>query len=118
MNALVVFHGHGHGPLSRLFGARGFRHCFVCVRRGGYWVRIDSQDGTPIIEMVCAGTFDLAGFYEKQGFNVAQTRVHRGGRVSPFVFATCVGVAKRIIGVRAPWVVTPAQLYRHLTKTA
>ena len=29
---------------------------------------------------------------------------------------TCVGVVKRILGVRAPWVLTPWQLFRHLSR--
>ena len=119
MNALVVFHGHGHGPWARLFGSPGLRHCFVCVKRAGYWVRIDSRDGTPLIETVCADTFDLARFYEKQRLTVVAAGVTRADlRAWPLMIASCVGVAKRVIGLRgwrAAFILTPKQLFRHLS---
>ncbi len=119
MNALVVFHGHGHGPWARLFGSPGLRHCFVCVKRAGYWVRIDSRDGTPLIETVCADTFDLARFYEKQRLTVvAADAAPAGPRAWPLMIASCVGVAKRVIGLRgwrAAFILTPKQLFRHLS---
>ena len=116
MDALVVFHGHGKGPWARLLGAPGYRHCFVCIRRGGYWVRLDGQDGTPLIETVCAGTFDLAEFYARQGLKVVATNVQPGPNCWPVMLATCVGAVKRALGIRAPWIITPRQLHRHLIK--
>ena len=44
--ALVVFHGHGAGWPARWLHPR-FRHCFVAVRRDGYWIRFDGRAGLP-----------------------------------------------------------------------
>jgi hypothetical protein len=34
----------------------------------------------------------------------------------PLMVTTCVGVVKAVLGIRAPWIITPLQLYRYLTR--
>jgi hypothetical protein len=118
--ALVVFHGFGHGMLAHLFGRNGFRHCFVCLAHQGAWLRLDFQNGLPSLEMVCADTFDLAHFYRTAGLTVVATqrRPYRPDSfwLWPFMIASCVGTVKKILGVGAPYVLTPYQLYRFLSK--
>lgn len=115
--ALAVFHGHGNHALSR-FLKPGFRHCFVAVLAGGYWIVVDGRMGTPELAVVASAGFDLAGFYRAEGFTVVETRVRRRSPATPLMLATCVGAAKRLLGLRAPGLVTPWQLYRHLTAWA
>mgnify|MGYP004244746981 CR=1 FL=1 len=112
-----MFHGTGHGPVSR-FLAPGFRHCFVCVQdANGVWIRIDGQAGLPNIRAECGAGFDLAGFYRTQGLVVVEcTDIDRRTPRSPLMLGTCVGAAKRILGLRAPFVLTPYQLYRRLVR--
>jgi hypothetical protein len=119
--ALVVFHGFGRGILARLFGRAGFRHCFVCLAHQGSWLRLDFQDGRPALEVVCADSFDLASFYRAAGLTVIATgRWHDAARGSaplwPFMTASCVGAVKKVLGIGAPFVQTPFQLHRFLTR--
>ena|SRR3990167_1516930 len=114
MRAIVVFHGFGQSPLARLFGRPGFRHCFVCIAHQDAWLRLDFQAGLPTMEVVCQESFDLAKFYAAAGLTVvAVERTPRTPRL-PFMLATCVGATKRMLGIRAPLVLTPHQLYQRL----
>jgi hypothetical protein len=117
MRALAVFHGDGTGPLVRIL-APGFRHCFVCILdRNGTWIRFDGRAGIPEIRADAPAGFDLAGFYREQGFTVVEVvdREPQHPR-TPLMLATCVGAAKRLLGLRAPFVLTPLQLHRHLDR--
>ena len=116
MTALVVFHGFGQGALARLFGRPGFRHCFVCVTQGGAWLRLDFRAGVPTLELVCAAEFDLASFYRAAGLTVVATERRTPSVHLPLMLATCVGAVKKVLGLSAPFVLTPHHLYRHLTK--
>ena len=40
----------------------------------------------------------------------------RGKAMLPFGLKTCVTLAKAALGIRAPWVVTPRQLFRYVQK--
>lgn len=115
MRAVVVFHGHGHGRIARLL-APGFRHCFVCVAdANGTWIRLDGRAGIPELRAEAAAGFDLAGFYRDAGMTVVEIAecAPRAPR-TPLMLATCVGATKRVVGLRAPFVLTPRQLCRRL----
>ena len=112
--ALAVFHGRGSGPWARLFGRDGFRHCFVAVAAGDYWITFDALAGTPMLEVVAGTDADLADHYRRLGFAVLRTHIRRSNSLWPFMAATCVGAAKKVLGINPPWVLTPWQLYRHL----
>lgn len=117
MRALVVFHGTGHGRFVR-FLAPGFRHCFVCIEDAhGIWVRFDGQAGLPEIRAEAPGSFDLAGFYRDAGFTViALDDVQPRRPRTPLMLGTCVGAVKRLLGLRAPLILTPRQLWRTLRR--
>ena len=117
MEAIVVFHDHGAPPFER-FLKRGFRHCFLALRSGGYWIVFDSRGGRPHIEVVAAAAYDLAGFYRRHGFTVAVAKQRPGRSKWPLMAATCVGAVKGLLGFGAPWLITPYQLYNHLKKGA
>lgn len=117
-DALVVFHDHGHGPFCRVL-RWGFRHVFVAVLRDGYWIALDGRAGLPDLQVVAGTDFDLAGHYRRRhGFIVLALRAPGKAPRTPVMLGTCVGAAKRVLGLRAPWVVTPYQLYRHLKRIA
>jgi hypothetical protein len=111
--ALVVFHDHSDHPLKR-FLKRGFRHCCCALQSGAYWILIDAQAGRPTVEVVAPADFDLAAFYESEGFTVVQTQ-QRADPSGLFVVSNCVGLVKTALALTAPLVVTPWQLYRRLT---
>lgn len=115
--ALVVFADHTSCAWLR-FLRRGFRHCFIVLRAGPLWLACEPlKDRLELNVLALPVEFDLAAFYGAQGHHVLQ-----GGRLPPrpqrsFAPAplTCVTVVKRLLGIRAPWVWTPWQLYVHLT---
>lgn len=121
--ALAVFHGCGAGALARLFGRPGFRHCFAAVADGDYWIEIDGRAGRPVLAVVAASAFDLARHYREAGCTVVEMAMAAnadGGRHArwPWMAATCVGATKKVLGVGAPWVLTPWQLHRYLARGA
>ena len=111
---LVVFHDHGCHILDPLL-EKGFRHCFAAVQTGDYWVTIDGKAGIPSVDVVCAKSYDLKSFYDSHGFTV--TEVGEGQPLTlPLVLSNCVGMVKSVLGIRAPFAVTPYQLYRRLIR--
>ncbi len=115
MNALVVFHDHGAHCLDR-FLKPGFRHCFVAIDDGHCWISIDGQVGVPVLQAVAPTDYDLAAFYRVQGHAVAETTRGTASTRLPFINANCVGATKIVLGIRAPSVLTPWQLYKYLTR--
>lgn len=121
MRALVVFHGDPTHWLAR-FLKPGFHHVFVCVlveRDGqGWWVSIDPALGLPTINVECGPDGDLRGFYEDLNCTVIETERLPGQRLPrwSWALANCVGVVKFVIGIRAPFCITPYQLYKRLTR--
>jgi hypothetical protein len=111
--ALAVFHDEGGGRLRR-FLKPGFRHCFCAVTAGPYWIVVDARRGLPAIDVVADASFDLAGFYRGLGYAVARFDGAPRPPRAPVAFATCVGAVKRVLGIRAPFAVTPYQLWRRL----
>jgi hypothetical protein len=114
--ALVVFVSHAECRWLRVLRA-GFRHCFVVLRDGSAWLACDPlRDRIELAVLPVPERFDLPGFYANRGHTVllGATRPdlpRDGFGIAPL---TCVSVAKRLLGVRAAWILTPWQLYRHL----
>lgn len=116
---------------------RGFRHLWIQGCRDGLWFSIDLRATTLQITAdflvdwsnrpMPETNFELNLDYQSaidvkihrwrgQGFTVVDVSPGQGGKFSFFGLLTCVGVAKRFLGIRAPWILTPAQLHRYLTK--
>ena len=114
--AWVVFCDNSELAWLRLLKP-GFRHCFIVLNDGDHWIAIDPL--APLLEVtvppVPAG-FDLPAWFAGQGHRVVPAPVRRGLRrpapVGPF---TCVETCKRVLGLHARFVLTPWQLFRHLT---
>ena len=110
--ALVVF--TGSSDLKRLrWLRRGFRHCFVAVSTASGWVIYDPLSHQTDLGIVHGFSADeLAGWYLNSGMRVIETRVRAAPcRPAPLRPYTCVEAVKRVLGLHAPWVVTPWQLY-------
>jgi hypothetical protein len=98
---------------------RGFRHCFAVLRDCDAWLACDSlKDRIELFVLPVAADIDLASFYRAQGHRVLIGTTQPMSRRRSFSIAplTCVTVVKRLLGVRAPWVLTPWQLFRHLER--
>ncbi len=97
---------------------RGFRHCFAAIRFSDHWIICDplkSHIEFSIVKLPV--TFDLGRFYRSLGHIVLSGRLaepREQRRISPELL-TCVSIAKRIIGLRSFWILTPWQLFRALS---
>lgn len=117
--ALVVFTGMTSIRWLKPLRA-GFRHCFVVVFQGDTAIVCDPLSNRMILGGVQpASPAFVAQWYNEHGFTVVATEVceapRRAALLRPF---TCVEAVKRVLGISAPFVLTPWQLYRHLLATA
>jgi len=113
--ALVVFVDQIDLPWLRWL-RRGFRHCFVVVETPQGWIACDPlSNRTELGCIVGPSAGELAKFYRSAGLCVVETTVKKAPpRLAPVRLFTCVEAVKRVLGVHAPWALTPWQLYRLL----
>lgn len=105
-------------PLWRML-RRGFQHVELWRWDRGIWIRID-----PCFELIEAHAHETPPEkFVDPSLNPTVLRVQRmvpkGKLREPFFVGpmTCVELAKAFIGVRAPFVRTPYQLYKFLRKS-
>lgn len=112
-DALLVFTS-GTAGHRRWYLAADFQHCITCVRTVRGWMLFEPLEDVLVVKRL--GAVDPR---QLASVNVALGRVviagtKRSGRSrlfnSPFR-GNCVDSAKRLIGLDAPLVVTPRQLY-------
>ncbi len=110
--ALVVFSGGASLRWLRIL-RRGFRHCFVAVLSGDCWIFCDPlSHRTDLAAVAGLGVDDLADWYRSLGLTVVVTRTRPTAlRLAPIRPFTCVEAVKRVLGIRAPRVFTPWQLF-------
>ncbi len=96
----------------------GFRHCFLALRDTGRWIIYEPYSNRTVISVAePASGFDLPAFFSGLGCTVVQTRLApTPSRPAPWAPYTCVEAVKRVMGIRSRWIVTPWQLFQHLTK--
>jgi hypothetical protein len=97
----------------------GFRHCFVAIEHGPAWLICDSLKAHMELTLLDPPEpFDLGEFYADQGHQVLLGRTALPARrtIVPLAPLTCVTIAKRLLGVHAPRVWTPWQLFCHLVE--
>lgn len=116
-DAIVAFVNESDHPLSR-FLHPDFKHVFVVVLDSqGYWLLLDSADGVPIFEVLCGEGEDVEGFLRARGHKTLRYRRQPFSESKwPLVVHNCVGMVKSVLGVSAPFAVTPYQLYRRLSR--
>ncbi|MBI5164407.1 MAG: hypothetical protein HY985_10955 [Magnetospirillum sp.] len=109
--ALVMFSGRTDLWWLRLL-RRGYRHCFVALEGEGGWVVIDPlAHRTVVLALPPCAALDLAAFYRQHGLEVVETAVAAPPRrPAPWRPHTCVESVKRILGISAPFILTPRQL--------
>lgn len=113
--AVVVFSGSTDLWWLRLLKP-GFRHCSVALAGEGGWVVIDPLSHyTEIAPLALPADYDLAGWYRDAGFDAVEIVPNLPPPVpAPWRPYSCVEATKRILGLRAPRVVTPWQLHQFL----
>jgi hypothetical protein len=114
--AWVVFSGAAELRWLRLLRP-GFRHCFVALDDGRHWVVVDPlAPFTDVSVLDVPAGWDVPGWFRGLGMTVVPAPVRRGlTRPAPWAPFTCVEAVKRVLGLHAPFVLTPWQLYRRLT---
>lgn len=94
----------------------GFRHVFVALPEGDGWIIIDPLSTR--MEVTRHPGWDepsLTRWFRGQGVTTLATERHHPNRADSLITPlTCVAIAKRLLGLRAPLILTPWQLYRHL----
>ncbi len=115
--ALVVFVDHTEVNWLSILRP-GFRHCFAALEAERGWLICDPlKDRIALSFLQVDDNFDLAAFYAGQGYNVfagwATAMPARRCHVPEPL--TCVAIVKRLLGIDAPRVFTPWQLFRHLS---
>jgi hypothetical protein len=114
--AWVVFSGQTDLPWLKVLKP-GFRHCFVLLNDGKHWVSFDPLSNyTDISVHHVPGNFDLPGWLQNRGHKVAPANLKRTRKPAPFMLFTCVEAVKRVLGLHKKFIITPWQLYRHLTQ--
>ena len=89
---------------------------FCAVDDGDYWILVDGLMGVPAVQAVAFSDFDVAAWYRSEGFTVIETKRGTEPPRGPFISASCVGMVKTALGIRAPFALTPYQLYRTLKR--
>lgn len=118
MKAWVVFSGQADLWWLRLLKP-GFRHCYVLVRDRWQWVSIDPLSHYMQIQFhtTITQSFDLPAWLRGQGMIVVETQIIEPPRKpAPWMPFTCVEAVKRFLGIQKRFIMTPRQLYYHLTK--
>lgn len=116
--AWVVFSGECEEmPWLRVLRP-GFRHCYALLNDGRHWICFEPLSGyTDIQVQQLPASFDLPLWLRDHGHTVVRAPVMRGRKEAPWMPHTCVEAVKRVIGLHARSIITPWQLYKHLSKT-
>lgn len=117
---LVFEHGTERHWWTR-FLRDGFHHVYALRWDGFNWIRFDPGLGFTDVEILPHPTPDVAGIVSTDCcaiLRVTKWRERARYRV-PWVLTpwTCVEQCKALLGIRAPHVLTPYQLFRHLRRS-
>ncbi|MDR0319390.1 MAG: hypothetical protein LBH81_01480 [Rickettsiales bacterium] len=110
---LIGFTPNTRRRLVRVF-CRKYRHCAVVDLENMILIQI-GIDGVRLVRIDAGGLGRLAA--HGWVFVLAKPRRSpKGGGGAQFNILNCVGFAKRCLGIRNPFILTPLDLYRHLVK--
>ncbi len=118
--AVVVFSSTGEHWIHSWLHPQ-FKHVAVVVAGDRSWIAVDWRLGWPVVGVVADLEVDLVQRYEDAKHTVLTVDIphdarHSESRPWPIGLLTCVTFAKRFLGIRAPFVVTPWSLYRYLAR--
>jgi hypothetical protein len=116
LKALVCFYDPIDTRLQWLLKP-GFRHVFCVMDDGEYRIVYDALDGRPHTKAYPHALADLAKHYRSEGYTVVETRMGDRPLTAPLAIANCVGLVKAMCAIKAPFVYSPYQLYKYLTRS-
>lgn len=111
----VVFSGQADMAWLRILKP-GFRHCAILVNDGERWMSLD-----PLSNYMDVTThdvpieFNMPLWMEDRGHKVIKAENARPAKAAPWGVFTCVEAVKRVLGIHNRFIITPWQLYRHLS---
>jgi hypothetical protein len=95
----------------------GFRHCLVALAQPeGGWILLDPMAHVIRVAAMPARFDPMAWFLAHGLLPVPVRPAAPVPRAAPWAPFTCVEAVKRALGIRARFVLTPWQLFRHLTR--
>jgi hypothetical protein len=111
----VVFTDESRIPWLRWLRP-GFRHCFAILNDSEHWLALEPLASClEVTVLPSPADFNLPEWLRGQGHRVVEAALQRKVfHTAPFAPLNCVEVVKRLLGIRAPWLLTPYQLYRHV----
>lgn len=115
MNCLVVFYDPHETRLQWLLKP-GFCHVFCVMDDGDFRIVYDALDGRPHTKAHQNSLDEMAEFYRARGFTVVETKMGDKPLTAPLAIANCVGLVKAMCAIKAPFIYSPYQLYKYLTK--
>lgn len=110
-NDIVVAFTHNSNKKTARVFCRRFRHCCVLFPAGNGGFTL-VQIGLNGVRLIPVGPREIK-IMKKQGWKFAKTQIKPCESYS-FNFLTCVGFAKRALGIRNLFIWTPDQLYNKL----
>ncbi len=115
--AIVVFSGETDLKWLKVLKP-GFRHCFAILESGGRRIIYDPLSHQTEITVIDGLSLrELRDGYRKQGFRVIPWTILRARpRPAPLGLYTCVEAVKRVLGIHAPMIITPWNLFNFLKK--
>lgn len=86
-----------------------YQHCYLLKAEAGRWIVYGkTTDGLDL--------FTLPDFSASAGNMVVVKAEVEDNQRGLFMLNTCVGHIKHALGIRNPFILTPYQLYKHLTR--
>ena len=93
----------------------GFRHCFCAVETNAGWIVCDALKGPIVLDAVAGvAVTELVRAYRDLRGTVLVGRCRVSMPRWALAPLTCVEVVKRVVGLDAPLILTPFQLWRRL----
>ena len=94
---------------------KGFYHCFVVLGNGYEWILIDTL--SHFTDIIVLKNVDIKKALTNQGYQLIRTTpvIPNVSRAILMPF-TCVETAKRFLGIKNRFILTPYQLFKFLLK--
>lgn len=113
--AWVVFSGQSDLAWLKILKP-GFRHCYVLLNDGRHWISVDPLSNSMEVSVHhVPAEFDFPLWLKDRGHKIVPAAIERRQKQAPWGLFTCVEAVKRILGIHSPFIITPWQLYRHLS---
>lgn len=111
IEGVVVFQGSDSKHWLMGWLKPGFRHCYVAIKYGDLWVKIDPTNSCTIVEIYGEMTIKESENVKIVHFEAKTAKnLYRGG----FCWFNCVEVVKAHLGIKSFWTWTPYQLYKYM----